>query len=445
MINQTKVYLYPWICFVVVFWAGCTTSSLVPRLPDSFKWSQKPFEIKSQWTLQLPGPPSDLSQTPQTLNTGVSTIISQIVLPRDTPLDRKRQSIDVRPQFLALDTQGKILWNLKIGSALRSQAISNDGQWVLALTQEDELTLFKADGSPQWKMKMHGQVSFNDQNQIICFHDDDPKPGVVLEVFDLKGKRISYYQQKDDPLFYRHYQNYLLVGFQGGKVIILESTPSLKNQVNQPLLKKIFDFKVQGEISDISFEKDLAILSFKRGEGMVLSYFQLDFTQPEVKLSKVFEKKMNYHVDQVCKTEKSPIFVYGNSSEGQVVSAHTPVPQSVELWKKGLNYFADYSSRIQCFKNQLMVGFEDQSSNSRANGADHGFNLPRYSRLVILDDQGLLTGDLPLKSKEGAYVYAYLYQIQSIKNGEASPLDWLLTVGSDDGRIEQFQLTRDVW
>ncbi len=183
------------------------------------------------------------------------------------------------------------------------------------------------------------------------------------------------------------------------------------------------EWKVVGEVLDVSVSSGenptLAAISIDLKKGETLSIF-------EATKKAVSSMRLSYHVEQV---ETFPtgklVAVYGNSPRGKYIAVHSGYDGTLQ-WQKLEPRYADYSLAIRVGEDRILAGFEQGGSAKPSPGGAKS----RSTTLIALDLDGKLRADLPLKTAEGAYLYAFAY----------SPDRSLLGVGTDDKRIQLFEL-----
>jgi len=376
---------------------GCSSAPEGASLP--FERSDQKMEFDSLWEEEFPGPITDLALAKKSGDLVVATI-------PDPDLGGKHL-------LTLLSKSGKKLFQIQSPFPVKSLDISDDGVRVFVNNYDGKLVALDASGKRLWEAEGGCKTTvINTPNAIICFHDDDTKPSFAFDLYDFDGKRLSRFTTRIDVLTMKvsSDEKWVALAFSGGKVIVLNDQFKVEKE-----------HRITGEVLDLGIsngeEPRLALISIDNKKGESLSVF-------EARKGRLSSLPLSYHVEQV---EIFPsgklIAVYGNSPRGQYLAVHSAQDATLQ-WQKLESRYADYSLAIRLGDDRILAGFEQMGS-----GPKNGVKS-RLSRLVVLDLDGKLKTDLPLKTAEGAYLYSFAY----------SQNRSLVGVGTDDKRLQLFEL-----
>lgn len=376
---------------------GCSSTPDGPALP--FDRSEQQMEFDSLWEEEFPGPITDLALAKKSGDLVVATI-------PDPDAGGKHL-------LTLMSKSGKKHFQIQSPFPVKSLDITEDGSRVFVNNYDGKLVAFDPSGKSLWEAEGGCKPTVvNATKRIVCFHDDDTKPSFAFDLYDFEGKRLSRFTTRVDVLAMKisNDEKWLALAFAGGRVTILNDQFKVEKEQ-----------KVNGEVLDLSIsngeEPRLALISIDNKKGETLSVF-------DAKKGLLSSLPLSYHVEQV---EIFPsgklITIYGNSPRGQYLAVHSAQDATLQ-WQKLESRYADYSLAIRLGDDRILAGFEQMGSGPKNSVKS------RLSRLVVLDLDGKLKVELPLKTAEGAYLYSFAY----------SQNRSLVGVGTDDKRLQLFEL-----
>ncbi len=377
---------------------GCSSSSDKSELP--FQRSVQEMEFDRLWEEDFPGPITDLALARKSGDLVVATIPDP---------DKGGKHL-----LTLISKKGKQVFQLKSPYPVKALDIADDGSRVVVSNYEGKLLSYDRAGQVSWQSEGGCRpILINVSKRIVCYHDDDTKPSFAFDVYDFEGKRISRFPIKQDILALKVSgdEKWVAIALAGGRLLVFNS-----------VLKVEREHRVNGEVLDLSISSGdaptLAAISMDVKKGQTLNIFEPTKKAPTT-------MRLSYHVEQV---ETLPagklIAVYGNSPRGQYIAVHSAFDATLQ-WQQLEQRYADYSLAIRVGADRILAGFEYVSP-----GEGAGNVQTRRSKLVVLDLDGKLRADLPLKTAEGAYLYSFSY----------SPERSLLGVGTDDKRLQLLEL-----
>jgi hypothetical protein len=184
------------------------------------------------WTKQLPGLITEVLMAPN----------------GDVLLSTRPESGRGHHAVFRYSAQGKLRWRASFRNLVRALALSDDGNHVFYNAYQDELGSLGPGGKPAWKRTALCRPYGLPQGNLLCFQDDDDRPGLVFQVWNAQGEPLW---KKEAPLdavtlALSEDRNRIALGYAGGKVEVLESS---QGQV-------LFEQKVSGEVVDLSLSSD---------------------------------------------------------------------------------------------------------------------------------------------------------------------------------------------
>lgn len=395
-VNQLTLGIIP-LFLGLLGCGGCSTSPERTALP--FENSEQKMEFDSLWEQKFPGPITDLALAKKSGDMVVATI-------PDMDAGGKHM-------LTLMSKDGKKEFQINSPFPVKSLDITDDGMRVIVNNYDGKLVAYDRTGKSLWEAEGGCKPTIvNTAKRIVCFHDDDTKPSFAFDLYDLEGKRISRFTTRVDVLAMKvsSDEKWLALAFSGGRVSVLNDQFKVEKELN-----------VAGEVLDLGISSGenprLAVISIDNKKGEWLSVF-------EVKKGLVASLPLSYHVEQA---EIFPsgrlITLYGNSARGQYLAVHSATDATLQ-WQKLESRYADYSLAVRLGEDRILAGFEQMGSGPKNDVKS------RISRLVVLDLDGKLKAELPLKTAEGAYLYSFAY----------SQNNSLIGVGTDDKRLQLFQL-----
>jgi hypothetical protein len=389
---------------------GCST--LGTSLPDShdlpFEGSDSPkLRPKLLWKQEIEGKLTDLSVAQES-----GGILITQVLDAQGPGSTR---LSLR------DRSGKTLWTLPLDSPVRAQSISQQGDWIVVGTYEDELIRIDSKtGKKIWTVNDSGMCRpyiLEKSQRILCYHDDDSVPGIAFSVFDAKGVIQHRFKVPQDLLLLKVApdESQIVLGLVRGKIWILN-----------PQFKKIAERDVGGELVDlaVSTKTDSTLSSEEHAHWSALVNIHgvgQKLISSSASGKTRWEQLLDSPHQQVeLSQDGTSASVYANGPQGQWVSlwGFSAGPKNSLLWSYRSPRYADYNQRIDFSGGDLVLGFEEVTEKTR------------HSHVIALQASGKLDWDIPLLSEDGAYLYAR----------GASPRSRLVVVGTDDGILSAYEL-----
>ncbi|MBU6374894.1 MAG: PQQ-binding-like beta-propeller repeat protein [Bdellovibrionales bacterium] len=384
--------------------SGCSTSKRAVGRSEDLPFprpTSSSITSEALWQHQLEGKLTDLSVS----RSSGHTLISEVL----------ESASENRSQLSLFEPSGKRAWKIRISAPIRAQTISSKADWIVLSTYQEELIRVDSrTGKILWRTpdtRMCRPSVLEKTNRILCYHDDDASPGLVFEIFDQDGKKVSEQKAPQDSLLLKVSadEERVLIAFVKGRVWMLGAD-----------LKKIWEKQLPGEIVDAAVASptesgqfiDSAILLNRSLSGQIL------YTLAELGKN-TQEVKQHVPLQQVEISENGKrISVYGNGPRGQVIAQYDTEPNLLERWSYHSPKYADYNLKMDMASSFTMLGFENISDRTR------------FSHVIALDHNGLMQWHLPLQAEEGAYLYA---------RGMSKALG-LLVIGTDDGVISAYPL-----
>jgi len=364
-----------------------------------FERDPKQASVEAAWAKKTPG------------------IITDLNLARDAGsfLVTTRPDFDVegapRDYLVSLYSgEGGKLWSNAVPYQVKSQDIARDASLSVIVTYNNELTAWDAAGKKVWMAasvcRPHVLAS---QRKVVCFHDDDAQPETAFDVFDWNGTKLSSFPIKNDALSMKISadEKNLTLGLTRGQ--IMRFTVGAE--------KPVWQKKVSGEIADLAVTDGMtprvAVLHGTPRIGQKIAWLDEN--------GKILaEVKPSVHLTQVeVAADGHSLYGYGNSPKGQyLVLFEASDTGLVEKWRRGDARFADYATPMSVTGELALIGFEDFSTGTRR------------SRLLAFTPEGKVRWSVPLKTDEGAYLYAQTF----------SPARSLLGVGTDDSMLVGYRI-----
>lgn len=394
-------FMPAWAISIAVFGfgcGGCSSSGEKSELP--FQRSVQEMEFDRLWEEDFPGPITDLALARKSGDLVVATI-------PDPDTGGKHL-------LTLISKKGKEIFQLKSPFPVKALDIADDGSRVVVANYEGKLLSYDRNGQISWQSEGACRpILINVSKRIVCYHDDDTKPSFAFDVYDFEGTRLSRFPIKQDVLALKVSgdEKWVAVALAGGRLLVFNSE-----------LKAEREHRVNGEVLDLSISggdaPTLAAISMDVKKGQTLNVFEAAKKTPVT-------MRLSYHVEQVEALPSGKLIaVYGNSPRGQYIAVHSAFDATLQ-WQQLEQRYADYSLAIRVGADRILAGFEYVSP-----GEGAGNVKTRRSKLVVLDLDGKLRADLPLKTAEGAYLYSFSY----------SPESSLLGVGTDDKRLQLLEL-----
>lgn len=360
------------------------------------------------WSVQVPGLISDLD---------VSQDGRRILL---TIVPDPDGDGSVVTRNLMLDQDGSILWDEQAPFRIKHQTLSPDGSLSLFVTHNEEIYARDSQGKLLWSATANCDPSIlANSARIICYHDDDARPEVAFETYDLGGNKQLTFPAKLDALVMRtaYDDSLFALGFVDGWVSLFSPKP-----------EAIWQKRMKGEVVDLAIAPSslpagarVAVLQQLGTGGQRVSV--LNF-----KGKLIAEFVPEHHSEQLAFQPGVPnhIALYGNGPAGQMLSLvdyearPTPAGQKgiVSLWKQSVPRAADFSSTLSVSASAISLGFEGAE--------DRRPSLHGYAW------DGRRLWMVPVESDEGAYLFAHAQ----------AAAQRLVYIGTDDSRVSAYAITR---
>lgn len=402
--------------------ACSTTKSIQHSLP--FEVSEQNSLATHLWSQKMPGFVTDLKLSKN----------GKFILAATVPSDEE-SSAPTNPFVLLFSKQGEEVWRLPLKSKIKDLEISESGEFAVMSTYDEKLSGIDQAGKVQWSYgALCKPMLLNRVKRVLCYYDDDSRPGVAYDLFDWSGKKLETYRTGREVLTLKvaRDESHFLIALNRGELVRLNSE-----------MKEVFKKTVPGEIVDA------AITGEGPGGGMIAVIYNVHpgtGSAPAVGAegaplkgqslalldkqgNTLAQVQLSQHTEQVSFSEKADtVLVYGNGPQGQYLASYKLEPGTAPAVKlaKGFFYrdqhFADYSSPMVVSRDEVLVGFEDIYSPSTKS---------RHSHLFSFDMKGKVTWHLPLHTEDGAYLYA-----------KATASDPFLVVATDRGQLAGYQVRR---
>lgn len=425
----------------LLFW-GC--SGVMTRshpLPFSDSPDQK-TDLKTLWNSRMSGLVTDLSVSRQ----GNAILVALIPDP-----DRENQGIK-KPHLQLYQPDGDLIWEKKMESRVRKQAISEDGKRVFVSTYNEELMALDEKGNEIWKTARFCKPYALKNGNVICYFDSDSEPSLAFEVYDPSGKKIHSFKVPKEVLSFEISEDhqFFAVSLVGGWVFLLDHQ-----------YQRIWRKQIRGEIIDIAVssapQPKISILYNSRVKGKSRFVQKVAIIDDRAKI--LASKAVVVHSEQLAISEKGDgILLYGNSPRGQYFAKviykqeDGKTPRLAENWQVLDRHYADYSSRLVVKKDLILLGLEDlvlekgtelQKAVRKAGSLyvigdlERSKKGNRHSHLYAFDPNGKVVWDLSIKTEDGAYLYGFSQDGFSTAKGSEGRS--ILAIANDNGYVTTFQ------
>lgn len=391
--------------FLILLWGGCTGhrahESVLP-----FETSKQPSEVKELWKRQMPGLITDLNLAHET-----NSMLVSVIPDYDKGRGRNRQ-------VMLWSSKGKVLWKSRARWPVRSQSIAADGSLAVLGKYDATLQAINQSGRTVWTAKgMCRPYVLVKRKSVLCYHDDDAEPQVAFDVFNWDGKKVGGWtipeaarkRGEADILAFsvsRDEQN-VVIGLTDGDVVLFGKD-----------FNPVWKSSVSGEIADISVSSGpaprIAVL-YTKGSSQRLAVLD--------ERGKLVETgRPESYVRQIEAAPSGDAFsVYGNGPKGQYLALYGTKEMKL-LWQRSDSRYADYASSMILRDDMVIIGFED--------AAEQPSTSLRRSHLLGFDFEGKLQWNIPLYTRDGAYIYAQTY---SSDHG-------FVGLGTDDGVLRAYRV-----
>lgn len=254
-------------------------------------------------------------------------------------------------------------------------------------------------------------IPLDSQKKILCYHDDDARPGVAFDVFDWEGKNIFSFPVQGDVLSLKvsSDQTRILLGLTQGRVILLNVDDEFKKIWEAKLDGEIVDFAISESSPENKSERIVVLTTGKKGQWV----HTLDH---EGHLTRKVRTPAAWNQVEIT-PDGTRISGYGNGPGGQSLWMLTSEDLK-QQWQRTDPRYADYSSTMTSFNDMTLIGFEEVSPKTR------------HSHLLAFNPNGEIRWNLPLITEEGAYLYTRAF----------SPSSSMLVVGTDDAVLSGYRI-----
>ncbi|OFZ54692.1 MAG: hypothetical protein A2428_15935 [Bdellovibrionales bacterium RIFOXYC1_FULL_54_43] len=419
MIKARNLFVIFCTAFVGCASAGrATTAQNDPAPQVSAKNPRKSFS--ERWSRRFDGFITDLN---------VSKNGRRILMA--TAPDRESGTGSRRYQMILLDRTGRTLRKEILKSPIRTQAISDDGKLLVLSNYENQLIGISTSGARRWSRwsteAMCKPIPLNRSKKILCYHDEDADSDVAFEVFGWNGKKILSFpigtmgaaEQVPDVLALKvsEDERNVAMALTRGQLILIG--PDFHSRWRK---------KLEGEIQDVSVssgpEPKVAVIFLTRGPNPIQKIAVFDAAgrlagertagSPGTAPAKGPARALFEQIE--ITPSGNSVLTYGNTAEGQYVNSYR-VTNLEEGWRERADSAAEYSSVMQVFEDHVAIAFDTQSA-------------VRNSHLRLYRHDGELDWEIPLDTKQGAYLAAFRFV----------PVSRALFIALDDGRLSAVRL-----
>jgi hypothetical protein len=320
-----------------------------------------------------------------------------------------------------LNPDGKVAWQKPLKSAVKSQAISDDGSIAVVSTYDDRITAYDSAGKELWGLDGLCQPHILAQpKRIVCYHDDDAEPNIAFRLFDWNGKVLLSFPISNDILAFKISPDgrNLAVGLTRGQVILIG-----------PDSRATWQKRVDGEVLDLALtpgaEPRVLVLSNPNQKSQKLTLL-------DSRGEKLAESEPSERVEQIESSESGKIaWAYANSPDGQRVFAFSIDSEKIsEPWTVKHPWYADLPPIIEAKgspgADTLMFGFEDLLEGEGDSGSKS-----RHHHLLSVDAAGDVLWNIPFKPEENLYLAA--------RGRENDAM--VVAAAMDDGYLSVFRIT----
>lgn len=358
---------------------GCSMAPVDSSWNRQFAKSNQPIAVERTWTKKLQNTVTDLQVA------GAPVIVLGSSLPGE---------------LYAWNENGDELMHRSFDLPIKTTALDPEGAFWIAQDYRGDWSFGKISGELLWKKKLRGSPKFlKTRKHIVQFHDDEPFPKLGFEVLNYEGKTIKSWPVQSDPLSLRFSadEKWMVLSQVGGKVQVFNDQYHLVHQ-----------YSVDGEILDIlctAGDKSLVyVLAMSRKKGQQVYVFKQD------QAPKVWD--LAIHAEQMeILSGGDRIALYGNGPKGQALALYSPLLGELN-WQRVHPHYAEYTLPIRTTEDSIFVGYEEWEREAQ------------FSNLYILDLEGKLRAEVPLKNERGSFLYTL-----DVKNN-------YLAVSTDDNQIQ---------
>ncbi len=381
----------------LILLAGCASSS---GRKDAVE-SNPLVGAHSVWNKKLPGLVTDLDLV---RNTG-ALLVTTIPNYEEEEGSREFRSVLFSPE-------GKELFTLIQPQRVRQQSVASDGSLFVFANYEDEIVAFSSDGKRLWSLEAHCRPRVLGLiRKVLCYHDDDVKPGVAFEVIDWDGARGPVYRISGDALALESSRDEqsLVLGLTGGRVQLVDWK-----------FRRVWEKRIAGEVIDVAVSNGITprvfVLSLDRSKRSRITVFSAKgVVESTISAdSRVFQQI-------AASPEGDGLFALGNSASGQLLSYYHragAAPLGL-VWEREEPRQADFSPPLVVGDQAVLFGSATETRDSE-----------RLTKLAGFSSEGALLWTIPVATEEGAYLF--------VQRTEKDGRDWI-AVASDGGELRAYR------
>ena len=407
----------------IVLTASCSSVPKTGEPSPSAPVSVELLGAKSVWKMPLNSLVADLD---------VARVSGQTLISTVPNFEREDGARDFRS--LLISPSGVVEATVVQPYRVRSQTLSEDGKRFITANYEDQVSAFDGTGKKLWEIEAHCRPRILNRSQkVLCYHDDDVKPGVAFEVFSWEGKALSKYPVTGDALAIEisHDEQNVVLALTGGQIHLLG-----------PQLKTVWTQKVEGEVLDVAVTDGPSPRVFALVLGKNKASDLVAFNAKGKKLTQFSSITHAYQQIGVA-PDGTGVFLMGNGSTGQVLSFYAlDSTEGTTLsfehkWTRREPSQADYSSPLVIGESSVLFGtakvYERASDKSgdktSEKSEDTTRSLTRISGFSIGSGQAVWS--IPVTTDEGAY----LFQERRDPTGGGSSV----VIATDEGVVMSYQ------
>lgn len=386
-----------------VIFSSCSSAPRTTPYLESIEVSSQVMKTSSQWRKKFDGNISDMDIARETRD----ILVTEVARPGET----------AKPKLHWLNAKGDFLFSLELTSAVKDLAIDPRGVFGVVRDFEGKWTVYGKDGKSLWSRYAPCKPTVLPASDLIlCFHDDDPFPKVLVEAFNYGGEKKYEIASSRDVTAFRVAESgkYFAVAEVGGKVSIYNPAGVLQKEWN-----------ARGEVLDMDFSAEeipsLALLSLSKKEGQILQVASLGSDKNLVNLPFV---SIPIHCEQVRLIPSGKIAIlYGNGPKGQFLIQFTTYDLGMN-WQRLNPFYADYTLPIKVDEDWILMSYEGSSKEGR------------IASMAFMDLEGKRRAIVPIRSEPSAYIY------QTAPAAHSTDTTFYLAVSTDDQSVELFQVEK---
>jgi outer membrane protein assembly factor BamB len=335
------------------------------------------------WKLSMHSHISHVSTTPNGERVLISTS-GEGKSPKTKAAKKKAKSENrVAPQQAKIrwvTKQGKVLWTHPLEQPVKSQAVGSN--LIAVNTYDGLLKIYDFSGKKLWEKEHLGRPVFlSDKKALVLLNDDDSEPETAFFTYDFTGRALAKISravdQKGEPvdMFVANDEAAVIVTSTDNSVVIygLEGRPLARTNTKTPPV---------AVAAVVSPELQYYVLTNK-----ALTGYNSKGRQWSVDLQEKYE---------TIRLEGNQIFAYGNSRNGQSLSAFS-TKDGQNLWTHSYSNPANYSSLVY----SGVLGGKPVVSMAFDNAKE-----PGVINILGVDASGKSIWDASIEASDGIYSYA---------------------------------------